>query len=370
MTDAYITAGSEEGIPLCAYSEDTIKQQGSYSLKGIALITSSLNNTLTRTVGPTIDLSDQDTIELSIRASRTGSNIKIAIHDSGGVTTEYTPNIASANVWQKVIWNISAVVNANKDDIDSIIIPIVNADAENTFYLDWMFATLGVAVEKKLGFIQSHISTITAAPVVRKLGLIRSYTSTKNTLLTKKLGLIQSSHISVITGLLTKTLGLKRSYISTITGLLTRKLGLVQIHVSTVYKYIVELRFYNRSGALVKIISSKSQNFPLIEPGLDFVFTRNGGCGAFSFTVSENLSLEYNFRCDIYLYETKWFSGYLTKLPQVGTGLTYHYEGWGFAEQVDWQTINETYTGDELSVIVEDILDTYITPHTDVLKGA
>ncbi len=180
-----------------------------------------------------------------------------------------------------------------------------------------------------------------------------------------------ADNLWVIRGMGSKrSLGLVRSHISVISGILTRKLGLVRIHVSTVSKYIVELRFHNRSGTLVKIISSKSQNFPLIEPGLDFAFNRDGGCGAFSFTTSEDLSLEYNFRCDIYLYEMKWFSGYLTKLPQVGTGLTYKYEGWGFAEQVDWQTINETYIGDELSVIVEDILDTYITPNTDVLKGA
>ncbi len=225
------------------------------------------------------------------------------------------------------------------------------------------------SLTRKLGLVRSHISTITGL-LTRKLGLIQSHTSTKATTLTRKLGLVRSSHTSVITGLLTRKLGLKRSHISTITGLLTRNLGLIRAHVSTVYKYIVELRFYNRSGILVKIISSKSQNFPLIEPGLDFAFNRNGGCGAFSFTTSEDLSLEYNFRCDIYLYETKWFSGYLTKLPQVGTSLTYKYEGWGYWEQTSWQTINETETGVELSAIAEDFLDTYITPNTDILKGA
>ncbi len=356
---------------LQSYSEDTIKEQGTYSLKGFAKGTDSLNDTLTRTVGPTIDLSGIDKLRFEIYASRTGSNIKIGIHDSGGTTTEITPNVASGNTWQPAEWDISGVADANKDVIDSIIITVVNADADNTFYIDdfregWQV----LALTRKLGFVRSHISTVSGIGT-RTLGLTRSFTLGPGHLgVTKKLGLIRSSHTSVITGLLTRKLGLVRSHISTITGLLTRKLGLVQIHISTVYKYIVELRFYNRSGALVKIISSKSQNFPLIEPGLDFAFTRNGGCGAFSFTTSEDLSLEYNFRCDIYLYERKWFSGYLTKLPQVGTGLTYHYEGWGFVEQIDWQTINETYTGDELSAIAEDILDTYITPNTDVLKGA
>jgi len=132
----------EADFSLQCYSEATIKQQGLYSLKGIAGQTDSLDETLTRTVDPTIDLSDIDTIKFDIRASRTGSNIKISIHDSGGTTTEITPNITGANTWQSVEWDISAVTNANKDTIDSIIITIVNADAENTLYIDNMHGVI------------------------------------------------------------------------------------------------------------------------------------------------------------------------------------------------------------------------------------
>ena len=350
-------------------SEDTIKEQGTYSLKGFAKGTDSLNDTLTRTISAPIDLTGLPVIKVDIRASRTGSNIKIGIHDTGGVTTEHTANIASANVWQTEEWNISAVAAANKDAIDSIIITITNADDDNTFYIDNMFGDIWrTALTRKLGLKRAHVSMVSEIDT-RTLGLTRSFTLGPGHLsVIKKLGL-KRSHVSTTTGVLTRKLGLKRSLISTITGVLTRKLGLARIHVSTVSKYIVELKFYNRSGTLVKIISSKSQNFPLIEPGLDFAFTRNGGCGAFSFTTSEDLSLEYNFRCDIYLYETKWFSGYLTKLPQVGTGLTYRYEGWGFVEQIDWQTINETFTSEEVSAIAESILDDYIVPNTDIKKA-
>ena len=124
---------------LQSYSESTIKEQGTYSLKGIAMITTSLNKTLTRTVNPTIDLTDLIEIKYDIRGSRTGSQIKIGIHDSGGTTTEHTANISQANVNQTETWDISGVSNANKDDIDSIIITIVNADSANTFYLDDMY---------------------------------------------------------------------------------------------------------------------------------------------------------------------------------------------------------------------------------------
>ena len=124
---------------LQSYSESTIKEQGSYSLKGVAAITDSLDDTLTRTVSPTIDLSNKDTIKLDVRASRTGSQFKIGFHDSGGTTTEHTVNIASADTWQTEEVDISAVSNVNKDVIDSIIITILNADAANIIYIDNMY---------------------------------------------------------------------------------------------------------------------------------------------------------------------------------------------------------------------------------------
>jgi len=127
-------------IPFLADSEDSIKTQGSYALKSTAPVTTSLNKTLTRTVSPTIDLSNKGPVKFDMRASRTGSNIKIGIHDSGGTTTEITPNITSADNYQTVTWDISGVSNANKDVIDQIIITIVNADAANVFYIDNFFA--------------------------------------------------------------------------------------------------------------------------------------------------------------------------------------------------------------------------------------
>jgi len=119
-----------------SYSESTIKTEGLYSLKGIASQTASLNKTLTRTISSPIDLSGVDTLKFNIRASRTGSNIKIGIHDSGGTTTENTPNITDADTWQEVEFDLSGVADANKDAIDSIIITILNADSVNTFYID------------------------------------------------------------------------------------------------------------------------------------------------------------------------------------------------------------------------------------------
>lgn len=121
---------------LTVTTEGTIKTEGTYALKVVALITSSLNKYLTKTFSINKNLSGKGYIRFSMRASRTGSNIKIGFHDVGGTTTEVTPNIAVANTWQTVMLDISAVTDANKDAIDKIYVTVVNADAGNTFYLD------------------------------------------------------------------------------------------------------------------------------------------------------------------------------------------------------------------------------------------
>lgn len=126
---------SDGGAELVATSEATTKTEGSYALKGAAS-TSAVNKKFTRTLSPLLNLSGAETLTVDIRSTRTGSNIKIGLHDSGGTTTEITPNIVSADTYQEVSFDISSVTDANKDAIDQIIITVVNADAANTFYVD------------------------------------------------------------------------------------------------------------------------------------------------------------------------------------------------------------------------------------------
>ena len=124
---------------LQSYSEATIKTQGTYALKGVAAITSSLNKTLTRTIGSPIDLTGKTQIKFDIRSNRTGGNVKIGIHDSGGTTTEKTHTISSADTFETDTWDISGVADADKNAIDKIIVTVTNADAANTFYIDNFF---------------------------------------------------------------------------------------------------------------------------------------------------------------------------------------------------------------------------------------
>lgn len=158
MTDALAQAAyvSNSTANLQVYSEATIKTEGSYALKAVAAITGALNKTLTRTLtGQEYVLSIPycDAVSFDIRASRTGSHIKIGLHDAGGTTTEITPNIAVADTWQTVTWDLSAVANTNKDAIDSIIITVVNADAANTFYLDNFKVVGSSAAENVFGWV-------------------------------------------------------------------------------------------------------------------------------------------------------------------------------------------------------------------------
>jgi hypothetical protein len=135
-------------------SEKSIVNTGNFSLKAIAVATNSLNKSLIRTCNPTLNLSGKTVLRFYIQSTRTGSNIKIGFHDSGGITTEITPNVTSANTWQKVDIDISGVSDANKDAIDKIIITVVNADTDTTFYLDSFiaFADSALAVSKANGY--------------------------------------------------------------------------------------------------------------------------------------------------------------------------------------------------------------------------
>ena len=133
--DLYFKVYANIPSPTC-YFENAIKTQGSYSLKVIALATISLTGVFTKTFSVNSDLTGVKNIKFDMYASRTGANIKIGIHDTGGTTTEITPSIITANTWQTINWSISAVTDGNKDAIDKVVITITNADADNTFYLD------------------------------------------------------------------------------------------------------------------------------------------------------------------------------------------------------------------------------------------
>ena len=134
----------------------------------------TLNKTLTRTLSSPVDLTTGlKNVKFDIRSTRTGSNIKIGLHDSGGVVTEITPDITLENSWQNITWDLSGVSDANKNAIDQIIITIVNSDAANVFYIDGLFGET-TAIKNVGGVALSSIKKI-AGEDIATVGKIAGY---------------------------------------------------------------------------------------------------------------------------------------------------------------------------------------------------
>jgi hypothetical protein len=131
---------------LQSYSESTIKTQGSYALKAVAAITDSLNKTLTKTFSTPLDLSGVNTAKIDMRASRTGANVKLGLHDTGGTTTELTPTINTADTYQTVSWDLSGVADADKNAIDTLTLTQINADSATTYYVDNFGISQGINI--------------------------------------------------------------------------------------------------------------------------------------------------------------------------------------------------------------------------------
>jgi hypothetical protein len=222
-------------LPAQVFSESTIKTQGSYALKAVAAITDSLNKTLTRTIDPPIDLTGVTKIKYDQRALRAGSNIKIGLHDSGGTTTEFTHN-QSADEYETAEVDISAVADADKDAIDSIIITNLNADAANTFYLDNMFG------------ITEHVKTFTDdAFAISEPSIVKSTTRPFAEVMT-------ISEVSITRGL-SKTF----SEVATLTDIYSRA---AMAFIKTYTDTITLSEIYSRSAGLFKTFS---ENISLVE---------------------------------------------------------------------------------------------------------
>jgi hypothetical protein len=79
-------------------------------------------------------------VKFDLRAARTGANIKIGLHDASGNTMEITPSVVIANQFQPVTLDLSSIADASKKTIDAIVVTVVNADTDNTVYLDNLVA--------------------------------------------------------------------------------------------------------------------------------------------------------------------------------------------------------------------------------------
>lgn len=123
---------------LVAYSEPTIKSQGSYSLKAVAILTAASNDTLSRVISPPTNLTGKITVNYDLYSSVTGRQINVHLVNTNGITATNLPAILLANTWETKTWDISGVVDTNKSSITGLFFRVVstNQTATNTFYID------------------------------------------------------------------------------------------------------------------------------------------------------------------------------------------------------------------------------------------
>lgn len=132
-------------------------------------------------------------------------------------------------------------------------------------------------------------------------------------------------------------------------------------------------------------IELRDRSFNILElndnlvSGIDFDYSRIGGCGDFKFTLPRKycdekyISGGFNVRIYIWNEETKvfdlWYQGLVEeKVPTVqGVVESIDVIGHGYQAQLGYiQLSGLTYTNQELSVVVKNILDNYILPATDI----
>lgn len=112
--------------------------------------------------------------------------------------------------------------------------------------------------------------------------------------------------------------------------------------------------------------------------GLSWEYSRNGGCGSFNFDLPRSLcderfiSGDFNIKIERRNPVTNaydlWYQGLVErKEPSIrGHQETISVIGHGYWVQLGRIRFTKTYTADEISVIVTDILDTFVVPSTNI----
>ncbi len=129
--------------------------------------------------------------------------------------------------------------------------------------------------------------------------------------------------------------------------------------------YTIELR--DKNFSLIKILTKVARD-------LSWDYDRIGGCGRCSLTLSleslENISADYDIQIrveDVSGNSQLVYRGYLESYrPVMDLKDSIQIDAFGYVGQLDRVRVNYTYTTSEISVIVKDILDTYVKPSTRI----
>lgn len=139
---------------------------------------------------------------------------------------------------------------------------------------------------------------------------------------------------------------------------------------------IVKVELRDKQFNILEILDNEFMN-------LNWEWSRIGGCGSFSFDLprpycnEKFISGDFNIR--IYkrndttkAYDLKFQGIVENKAPNVrGVEETIQVQGHGYQAQLARiQLVNVTFTSQEASVIIKNILDNYIVPNTDIIYSA
>ena len=130
---------------LTVSSESTIKSQGSYSLK-LNTTSVSSNGSLVRVFSPAKNLTGQTNICLDVYSSliltSSASRLSVEIVNGNNNTTNiFYPSVTGVTAWTRNNFDISSLIDLNKNSISNITFRILNAQSNNTIYLDNVFVT-------------------------------------------------------------------------------------------------------------------------------------------------------------------------------------------------------------------------------------
>jgi len=133
-------------------------------------------------------------------------------------------------------------------------------------------------------------------------------------------------------------------------------------------------------------IEIRDTNFDILEvlekeaTKIQWEYKRIGGCGNFSFILPRKFDdvgyVRGDFNIRIYKRTgagtfSLWYQGLIEdRSPALGDNEKVQVRGFGYSSQLERIHVSKTYTSDEISVIVKDILDTYVTPNTNIAYDA
>lgn len=125
---------SSDTVNSVVTQEATIKQEGTGSVK-VATTTTSNNNTITRTTGAS-NLSSEINLIFWVRSSVAGSFVRFQFGESASTEQTYAFTIAQANIWEQIVWDISAISGASRDAVTKFAFQFTGNTSGALFYFD------------------------------------------------------------------------------------------------------------------------------------------------------------------------------------------------------------------------------------------